>query len=94
MAEERNNVKLSDFKNKKKAEKKQKKLSDEELEQVSGGYWETLGYAAGYWIECPLCGRTGRNSFDTWADDAQAVDQFRCVCGAAFAVDTDGMYYY
>ncbi len=74
--------------------KAKSEVSDDDLANVSGGYWETAGYAAGFWIECPRCGRSSSSSFSTWQDDAQSCDQFRCKCGAAFAVDEFGNVYY
>ena len=90
---EKINLILKDTKNHK-ALKKRKRLTDEELENVTGGYWEYSGYSAGCWIECPFCGRTDESSFNTWADTQQGVDQFRCKCGGAFAVDTTGIVYF
>lgn len=91
--EEKKNLKLTDVAKIKTAEKRITKLSDEDLDKVGGGYWENAGYAAGYWIECPNCGRSKVTDFATWQDDPQRVDQFRCVCGYAFAVDEFGSYY-
>ena len=93
MSEERKKLILSECKTKK-AGRKQAALSDAELDKVTGGYWEICGYAAGFWIECPVCGRSGKYDFATWKDDEQRVDQFRCRCGFLFAVDSEGNYYF
>lgn len=69
-------------------------LTDAELANVTGGYWEDAGFAEGFWIECPNCGRSARSSFETWADTKQSCDQYRCKCGAAFAVDEWGNVYF
>lgn len=76
--------------NHKKMLKKRNQIPDEELTGVTGGYWETQGYAAGYWIECPNCGREDISAFTTWMDLDQHVDRFRCRCGCTFAVDESG----
>ena len=90
---EQKNLNLNDLKNKK-VLKKRAELNDEALDKATGGYWESAGYAAGYWIECPNCGRSDFSDFATWEDHPQRCDQFRCVCGAAFAVDEYGNVYY
>ena len=90
---EQKNIAIEDVKNKK-ILKKGAKLSDDELGNVTGGYWETGGYAQGYWIQCPFCGRSNIADFNTWEDHPQEVDQFRCKCGGAFAVDVDGNMYF
>ncbi|MCR5789924.1 MAG: hypothetical protein K6G83_08545 [Lachnospiraceae bacterium] len=90
---DKTNLSLKDLKNKKTL-KERGKLTDAELDKVTGGYWEYQGYAAGYWIECPFCGRFQESDFATWADTAQQVDQFRCKCNGAFAVDAAGNMYY
>ncbi len=73
-----------------------RKLDDDQLEVVSGGYWERKGgYANGYWIECPNCGNTieGRIATAILSHDLE-MDGFICLkCGYQFGVDADGDYY-
>lgn len=94
MLMEEKGIKLSDATKHETKMKPKSDVSDADLENVAGGYWEDAGYAAGFWIECPNCGRSSRNSFNTWADSDQSCDQYRCKCGAAFAVDEWGNVYY
>ena len=78
-----------------KREKSKKKLSDEELSNVSGGYWETSGYTSGDWIECPNCGEHRRSMIDTWiqSDDLER-DGFYCYnCGTTWAEDHYAIYW-
>ncbi|MCR4656833.1 MAG: hypothetical protein K5770_11475 [Lachnospiraceae bacterium] len=91
---EHQNLNLGTLKNK--ISLKKGRLNDSELDKVTGGYWETAGFAQGYYIRCPnpYCGRENPDDFETWADLEQGVDQFRCKCGAAFAVDEFGNLYY
>ncbi len=72
---------------------KKRALTDDQLDGVTGGYWEQLGYAAGYWIECPICHRSAVTDFNTWADPEVCADFFTCACGYVFAVDQNGFLY-
>ena len=72
---------------------KKRALTDEQLDNISGGYWEDSGYAAGYWIQCPACGRSKASDFNTWADSEVSCDFFTCKCGYVFAVDEFGTLY-
>ncbi len=91
--EEKINLKIADLTKLKTADKRPEKLNDEDLDKVAGGYWEYDGYATDFWIECPNCHRKKREDFNTWMDHEQRVDQFRCKCGYAFAVDENGVFY-
>ena len=54
-------------------------LGDEDLNDVSGGFWKNKGYSKGYWIECPSCGA----SFD-------ATKNKNCpYCGNQYEITTD-----
>ena len=70
--------------------KKKGRLSDDELDKVSGGYTEYQGYANGWEIKCPVCGRSGVNDFQSWMDDETRADFFLCRCGYTFAVNQNG----
>ncbi len=74
-----------------------KKVTDEQLEAVTGGYWEDAGWADGYWIECPRCGNYLRSNFYTYvADDNAMLDGYQCLnpdCGFVFGVDAHGDYW-
>lgn len=87
------NRNLSELKKSTETFKKKTELSSDQLENVSGGYWENDGYAEGYWIQCPNCGRSGVDDFNTWMDHGQDCDWFVCRCGFSFAVDAAGYYY-
>ncbi len=78
-----------------KRDKVKKQLSEEELSNVSGGYWEDSGYTNGDWIECPNCGEHRRSMIDTWiqSDELQR-DGFRCnYCGCTWAEDHYAIYW-
>ena len=70
------------------------KLSDEQIRKVSGGFVETVGYAAGHTIICPYCGNQYEPNFCYWLVDDDAQNGYTCnVCGASFWVDQGGFYY-
>ena len=70
------------------------KLSDEQIQKVSGGFVETVGYAAGHTIICPYCGNQYEPNFSYWLADEDAQNGYTCnVCGANFWVDQGGFYY-
>ena len=70
------------------------KLSDEQIQKVSGGFVETVGYAAGHTIICPYCGNQYEPNFCCWLEVAGAQNGYTCnVCGASFWVDQGGFYY-
>ena len=90
-------VKKNLLENAKKTDRKAKafqKLGDDQLEEVSGGYWEDAGWAEGYWIQCPKCGRSAKSSFYTEIiDNKEQVDGYECKCGYVFGVDSQGNYW-
>ena len=90
---EKNNLLIKDAENHKKLNPRSK-ITDEELDEVTGGYWKHHGFAKGYWIECPRCGRYKDGDFKAWTDEEQKVDQFICKCQRSFAVDANGTVYY
>ena len=66
-------------------------VSDEALENVSGGYKEWGGYAAGFEIKCPFCGRSDASDFTGYEENHEAnLNAYRCICGNVFAVDMNG----
>ena len=86
-------IKLSDLKKSDITLKKRGKLSDDELDKVSGGYTEYQGYAKGYEVVCPVCGRNGVDDFDSWMDHETCSDFFVCKCGYTFAISQNGILY-
>ncbi|MCR4655607.1 MAG: hypothetical protein K5770_05190 [Lachnospiraceae bacterium] len=74
-----------------------KKVTDDQLEEVTGGYWEKTGWAAGFWIECPKCHNYLRSNFFTYvADGKDRLDGYECqnpACGYVFGVDANGDYW-
>ena len=86
-----------DFSKLKKSDKvaeKRKKVSDNELASVSGGFREWGGYAAGYEVACPYCHRDQPGDFTAYEEDDQVnVNFYKCVCGAVFGVDLNGNYW-
>ena len=86
-------INLSELKKSDAPIKKRGKLSDDELGNVSGGFWETQGYATNYWVVCPNCGRNSECDFTSYIDYGQACDFYTCVCGKTFAVDGEGFVY-
>ena len=69
---------------------KRNKISDDELSNVSGGYQEWGGYAAGYEIKCPVCGRDQPGDFEYEEHNDANVNGYKCVCGHVFGVDSNG----
>ncbi|MBQ8665794.1 MAG: hypothetical protein IJ526_02910 [Lachnospiraceae bacterium] len=66
-----------------------KKLSEDQLEQVDGGFVQTIpGYSYGCVIKCPTCGNAEWNKFTCDGDILAEIhkDLYRCgVCGQLFA---------
>lgn len=64
------------------------KLSDDELEDIAGGFKETSkGLATfGFNIKCPSCGATSASSFDAgaWQDKKMKSVEYHCNCGCQF----------
>ncbi|MCR5747957.1 MAG: bacteriocin [Lachnospiraceae bacterium] len=83
------------FKNAKKTNRVLKKLNENELDNVSGGFLETRGgYANGCIITCPFCGARSADSFSAWEGvPSMPVDGYECVCGGVFFVDSTGTIY-
>ena len=70
--------------------KKGRKLSDDKLEKVSGGYVEEFseGHSLGVEIRCPNCGNENEELFSCDCDILASVqkDLYICgVCGMKFA---------
>ena len=65
-----------------------KKLNDNELKKVSGGFTEDddrmKGYTFGMNISCPRCHRSDRSDFDAnvFIDSDLKTAEYRCKCGA------------
>ena len=97
MSEEKKDLLKDAKKIGKKVTKGKRMLTDDELEEVAGGFWETEGWAAGYWVQCPKCGADLKSSFKTYiADMTYQVDGFECQtpgCGCVFGVDSSGDYW-
>ena len=64
------------------------KLSDDELDDISGGFTETnKGLATfGYNIKCPNCGATAATAFEAgaWQDKKMKSVEYHCGCGCKF----------
>ncbi len=73
-----------------------RKLSDDELSAVSGGYINdsTWAYSYGHKITCPMCRLSNINDFSCMTDHERNVDIFTCSMGHTFAVDSNGKYYF
>ena len=69
-------------------ETKAAKLSDDELDGVSGGFTETnKGLSTfGYNIKCPSCGSTAGSNFEAgaWQDKKMKSVEYHCLCGCKF----------
>jgi hypothetical protein len=65
-------------------------IDDSELEKVSGGYDETVGFAAGFKIKCPRCGASSVSDFESSSVAAFGQQYYRCRCGQAFMMDAGG----
>ena len=86
---------LSNAKKTNRKAKAYRELSVDQLEEVTGGFWETEGYSANYWIECPNCQRSRKSDFVTHiARSDYQIDEFECKCGFVFYVDSQGYYYW
>ena len=66
----------------------EKKLSEEELLEVAGGFTETnRGLSTfGYEIKCPDCGAMSADSFEAgaWQDKKMNSVEYHCNCGCRF----------
>ncbi|MBO6133273.1 MAG: hypothetical protein J6P05_02945 [Lachnospiraceae bacterium] len=68
-----------------------KELKMGELDQVSGGFREDVGYADGLRIICPNCGNTDRSKFERAKDRKNEENSYKCLsCGHKFRVDEFG----
>ena len=66
-------------------------MDDDDLSDVSGGFWKKKGYSKGYWIECPSCGNSKKANIEKWKSDRQNCDIFHCwKCGQYWGVDSVG----
>ena len=66
-------------------------ISDDNLEQVSGGFKATEGYCKGSEIACPNCGNSEQTLFEFDPVGTQECDYFRCLkCGQQFYRYPDG----
>ena len=66
-----------------------RKLTDEEIGKVGGGYKQTIpGFSYGCIIQCPRCGNADSSEFYCDGDQLAAVqkDLYTCaICGQSFA---------
>ncbi len=70
-----------------------KKLSEDQIENVTGGFKQTIkgAWSYGEIIKCPSCGNANWNEFYCDADELAAVqkDLYTCaICGQQFAAAT------
>jgi DNA-directed RNA polymerase subunit RPC12/RpoP len=75
---------------------KRVELTDEELDDVAGGYTEDLNvnglWSKGWWIQCPYCGNADksiRDNADLLLDNDKHTVEYKCTCGERFIVDGD-----
>ena len=68
------------------------KLSEDELDNVSGGFISEDGASWGYDVICPNCGNSNRDSIIIGRKYMYGeYDTFRCrACRTPFGVDVDG----
>lgn len=69
---------------------KRSNISDDEMDKVVGGFKEWGGYAAGYEIKCPACGRSKSTDFSYQECPDTNLNAYQCVCGKVFGVDSNG----
>ncbi len=76
----------------KKTDKMIKKLSDDDVDGVAGGFRQRPNtWASGAWIECPNCGCNVREGIASWEDDDLECSCFYCaMCDTLWAVDEWG----
>ena len=67
---------------------KKTELSLEKRTKISDDEWG--GYAAGYEIKCPVCGRNQPDDFEYEEHNDANVNGYKCVCGHVFGVDANG----
>lgn len=76
---------------------KAKKLSDDDVLSVTGGYKakDGEGYAGGFYIQCPVCGNADRGDIKYTGEDCNLeMDKFSCKkCGFNWGVDYQGGLY-
>ncbi|MCR5402321.1 MAG: hypothetical protein K6E91_00665 [Butyrivibrio sp.] len=82
---------LMKAKNLKKSGKTCKKLSDDDVDAVAGGFRQKSGRAYGFVIECPNCGRNTREGIFCWEDEMNEQTDFYCDgCQCIWGVDEFG----
>ena len=66
-------------------------INDDLLQNVSGGFEETDGIAAGFNIECPNCHNKNKARFEKWIDLSKPGEWYRCLdCLTVFSVNGQG----
>ena len=62
-----------------------KKIDEEKLTQVNGGFTADSGYTKGMEIKCPNCGNTDKHLFEHEMIGTQEGDYYHCLkCEAKF----------
>ena len=72
--------------------KRTAEVPDEMLEDVTGGYTETVGWSAGWEVKCPYCGNETYGTFECWIEsEDDCLDGFKCkLCKTVFGIDKWG----
>ena len=64
-----------------------KRLEEDDMANVSGGYVETFGFAKGSDIKCPRCGTEKKEAFTVFLNLDTGMNDYTCSCGWKFSLD-------
>ncbi len=82
---------LDKVKNLKRSDRLVSELSDDDLDDIAGGFKLKKGYAKGRKIKCPNCGTKKEKKISTWEDDDDKCSMFYCLeCRTTWGIYSDG----
>lgn len=66
----------------------EKKLTDDDLSKITGGYIETFGFAKGSDVICPNCRAERKEDFNVTLNFNYSRNDYICkICGQTFSID-------
>ena len=82
---------LDTAKSLRKTERKVTMLEDDDVVDIAAGYCKSKGYAKGYRIQCPICGRDSKEGIDSWESSSYECSVFHCRnCDITWGIDKYG----
>ena len=82
---------LNTAKSLRKTERKVTMLEDSDVIDITAGYRKEKGYASGFKIECPICGRKLVDGIDSWENSDNECSVFHCrLCDITWGIDKFG----